>query len=128
MPSRATTSLPNHHLSQVDLPMELESPVSVGSDFGLEMRKANKRSLKFDAALHPALRTVGSFDRTHQQDMVNLIKTQCHNSIHYLTKKLFFQYYRFSSRLAKVQTTCDKYNLGKDKSSLPPSESFAVWR
>ena len=108
--------------------MGLESPETVGSDFDGEMRKANKRALKFDAELHPALRTVGSFDRTHQQDMVNLIKTQCHNSIHYLTKQLFFQYYRFSSRLAQVQTTCDKYNIGKDESSLPPPDSYEVRR
>ena len=46
-----------------------------GSHFGGAMRKA-RRALKFDvAALHPALMTVGSFDHTHQQDMVNMINT-----------------------------------------------------
>lgn len=47
--------------------MERASPVIYGSIFGGEVRRA-KRALMFD----PAVKAVGSFDLTHQQDMVKV--------------------------------------------------------
>ena len=62
----------------VDLPMELESPMIESNYFGGEMRNKAKRTLKYDeeVALHPALLAAGSSDRTHQQEMVNMINKE----------------------------------------------------
>ena len=59
----------------VDLPMELNTPMIESNYFGGEMRNKAKRTLKYDeeVALHPALLAAGSSDRTHQQEMVNMI-------------------------------------------------------
>ena len=40
--------------------------------------------------------------------------------------KFLFQYDRFYSRLTQVQTTCDKYGLGKGTTSLPPDDYYEV--
>ena len=97
---------------------------------------ASPVALKMDVSItpHPALMRVTSQNHTHQQEMVQLqfLVVILHLWIRYdwhfvLESNLFyFQYKRFSSRLARLQTTCDKYNLTKGTHTFPLADSYEV--